>query len=147
MNNSVRTFAVAAGVALALGTLSACSPSPSPTPTSNKSSTSEAKTTGSASLPEVPTGKGIITAAKMTSCDTTGAEVTAKGTLTMPEGESGDAVISVSWVDRKTSTVYTRGVTTLKSPAPGTAVDWQTSATLPAGAESVSCVLGAVVPK
>lgn len=58
----------------------------------------------------------------------------------------GDVVVSVSWVNSKNSSVYGRGVTTVKGNA-GDKQEWTTTATLPSGADSVSCVLGAVVPK
>lgn len=58
----------------------------------------------------------------------------------------GDVVVSVSWVNSKNSSVYGRGVTTVKGAA-GDKKEWTTTATLPANADSVSCVLGAVVPK
>lgn len=120
------------------------------------STTPEAKPTGgstqgaggaSTPLPTIPTGTGIISDTKMTSCDTTGSEVTAKGTVTMPKDSKGSVVVSVSWVNSKNSSVYGRGVTTLKDLNGGDKKEWTTSATLPAGAESVSCVLGAVIPK
>jgi hypothetical protein len=98
------------------------------------------------SLPEIPTGKGIISAVTMDSATTTpGDLVTATGTLTMPEGETGDVAISVSWVDPATSSVYARGVTTLTGVKPGEQRTWEVTADLPASAEGASTVLGAVI--
>lgn len=98
-------------------------------------------------IPTIPMGRGIIASTTMTSCDTTGTQVTAKGTVTMPKGGTGNAVISVSWVNSKNSSVYGRGVATLSKVSAGDKKEWSTTATLPADAQSVSCVLGAVMPK
>jgi hypothetical protein len=73
--------------------------------------------------------------------------VTANGKVSMPKDAAGDIVISVSWVNSGTSAVYARGVSTIKGLHAGESMDWSTTAALPAGAESVSCVLGAVIPK
>lgn len=134
---------IAAGV-LALGALAGCTSAPGASSTGTPSATANG---GSNPIPTIPTGTGIISGTKMTSCDTTGTAVTAKGTVTMPEGKSGDVVISVSWVNSKNSSVYGRGVTTLEGVGTGDKKDWTTTATIPEGAESVSCVLGAVIPE
>ncbi|RDV43542.1 hypothetical protein DOE76_16475 [Leifsonia sp. ku-ls] len=136
---------VAAAV-LVLGGLAGCTSSSDPTPAASNGS-KQAAGGASTPLPTIPTGTGIISDTKMTSCDTTGSNVTAKGTVTMPKESKGDVVVSVSWVNSKNSSVYGRGVTTLKDLNGGDQKEWTTSATLPAGAESVSCVLGAVIPK
>jgi hypothetical protein len=135
-----------AAAALVVAGLAGCTPSTASKAESTGGSTPAA---GGAStpLPTIPTGTGIISDTKMTSCDTTGSEVTAKGTVTMPKDSNGNVVVSVSWVNSKNSSVYGRGVTTLKDLNGGDKKEWTTSATLPAGAESVSCVLGAVIPK
>ena len=134
---------------LALATLAGCTSSPTksevnPTPTSSTSPDAAAPADGA--LPDIPSGTGIIAATSMTSCDTTGTNVAAKGTVTMPEGKSGDVAISVSWVDSTTSSVYNRGVTTIKDPKPGEKKDWTIESTVPADAKNLSCVLGAVIP-
>jgi hypothetical protein len=145
MTKTKRLALPIAAAALALCGLVGCTGSTPSAPASGSS----ARAAGGAStpLPTIPTGKGIISATTMTSCDTTGSNVTAKGTVTMPKDGTGDVVVSVSWVNSKNSAVYGRGVTTLKDVQGGDKKEWTTSATLPAGAESVSCVLGAVVPK
>jgi len=101
----------------------------------------------SSPLPTIPTGTGIIKDTAMTSCDTTGTKVSAKGTVTMPKGKGGDVVVSVSWTNSDSSSVYARGTTTLAGLKAGDKKDWTTSASLPAGAKSVSCVLGSVITK
>lgn len=131
---------------LTVSGLAGCTGSPSSGPSTSDGST-RAAGGASAPLPTIPTGTGIISGTTLTGCDTTGSDVTATGTVTMPEGDAGDVVVSVSWVNSKTSSVYGRGVTTLKDLKGGDKKEWTTSATLPAGAESVSCVLGAVVPR
>lgn len=130
---------------LAMGALAGCTSGPGAS-SSGTPSASAAKD-GSAPIPTIPTGTGVISGTKMTSCETTGSAVTAKGTVTMPEGKQGDVVVSVSWVNSKNSSVYGRGVTTLEGLKAGDKKDWTTTATLPDGAESVSCVLGAVIPE
>jgi len=137
---------IAAG-ALALGALAGCTSAPSGAPSGSSAVSKQDAPVGSTALPTIPTGTGIISSTTMTSCDTTGKKVTAKGSVTMPKDGKGDVVVSVSWVDAKNSSVYGRGVTTLKGLDSGEKQDWTTSATLPADAESVSCVLGAVIPK
>jgi hypothetical protein len=127
---------------LALGALAGCtSPSSSPT------STNAGSQSGSTSIPTIPAGEGIISGTKMTSCEVTGPNVTAKGTVTMPKGKSGNVAISVSWTNSKNASVYGRGVATIKDLKSGDKKEWTTSATIPADAESVSCVLGAVIPQ
>ena len=97
-------------------------------------------------LPEIPAGKGIISAVTMDSATTEpGGPVLAEGTLVMPEGQEGDVAISVSWVNPETSSVYARGVTTLKGVKPGEERKWEVKAELPADAEGSSTVLGAVI--
>lgn len=141
-----RNFVLAIATAVALTGLVGCTAAPSPAP-SNSGAPKEHGVAAPAPLATIPTGTGIIAHTTMTSCDTTGTKVTAKGTVTMPKHEQGDVVISVSWVDSKNSSVYGRGVTTLKSISSGDKKEWTTTALLPAGARSVSCVLGAVIPK
>ncbi|MGH1550173.1 hypothetical protein ACRAWB_13795 [Leifsonia poae] len=136
--------------ALALATLAGCA---SPTATSEiptASPTTSAADTASSddgTIPDIPSGTGIFTATTMTSCDTKGTNVAAKGTVTMPEDKKGDIVISVSWVDSTNSSVYNRGVATLKDPKPGEKKDWTIESTVPADAQNLSCVLGAVIPE
>ncbi|MFF9564462.1 hypothetical protein ACF1AJ_14045 [Leifsonia sp. NPDC014704] len=146
MTKGKRLVLPIAAAALALSGLVGCTGSPS-SPWSAGSGSTNARANGSTPLPTIPAGTGIISDTKMTSCDTTGSEVTATGTVTMPKDRKGDVVVSVSWVNSTSSSVYGRGVTTLKDVGSGDKKEWATSATLPAGAESVSCVLGAVVPE
>jgi hypothetical protein len=132
--------------ALTLGCLAGCTPASNATvPTTGAPTGSAAPQ--SAQLPAIPSGTGIISSTVMTGCETTGSKVTAKGTVTMPDGAKGDVAVSVSWVDSKNGAVYARGISTLPGMNAGDKRDWSTSVTLPAGAESVSCVLGAVIPK
>jgi len=134
-----------AAAALAVAGLAGCTGTPSTSPSSSSAGTKQGAAGGSTPLPTIPTGTGVISATKMDSCETTGSNVTAKGTVTMPKDTKGDVVVSVSWVNSKNSSVYGRGVTTVKGAA-GDKKEWTTTATLPANADSVSCVLGAVVP-
>lgn len=140
-----------AGAVLVLTALAGCSPSPtSPTSSSSSSSTPGGAASTAAKptpIPSIPAGTGIIQNTTMTRCATTGTAVTAKGTVTIPKGSTGDVVISVSWVNSGTSAVYTRGVTTIKDLHEGDSKNWAIRAALPAGAKSVSCVLGSVIPK
>lgn len=136
---SIAAAASAAAVLTGCTAADGAAPSTSGTPAKNAAVSS--------AIPTIPAGSGIISATTMSHCDTTGTKVTAKGSVAMPSGKSGDVVVSVSWVDSKTSTVYGRGVTTLAGLDSGQKKDWTTSATLPASAESVACVLGAVVTK
>lgn len=131
-----------ATAALMMAGLAGCTSDAKPSPSATSSANGASKP-----IPTIPAGKGIISSTKMTGCDTTGTDVTAKGTVAMPEGGTGDVVVSVSWVNSKNSSVYARGVTTIAGLKPGDKKDWTTTATLPDGAESVSCVLGAVIPE
>ena len=107
-----------------------------------------AEAKSAANLPVIPTGTGIVSAAKMGSCDTsTGGRVTAKGSITMPAGQRGDIVVSVSWVTASNSVVHGRGVATLSGMNAGQTKDWSVSADLPKLDSPVTCVLGAVIPK
>jgi len=133
-----------AATALAVAALAGCTAEPNASPSASRTASEAAD--GSNPIPTIPTGKGVISATKMDSCETTGTDVTAKGTVTMPKDTQGDVFISVSWVNSKSSSVYARGVTTVKGEA-GEKKQWTTTATLPADVESVSCVLGAVVPE
>jgi len=127
---------------LALGALAGCtSPSTAPSPTANANGST------STGFPTIPDGEGVISGTKMTSCSVTGPNVTAKGTVKLPEGKNGDVVVSVSWTNAKNASVYGRGVATIKDAKSGDQKEWTTSATIPADAESVSCVVGAVIPK
>lgn len=144
----MRTRSIVVSIAAAVsaaGILTGCTAGDGPAPSSSASPAKNASV--SSAIPTIPAGTGIISATKMSHCDTTGTKVTAKGSVTMPAGKSGDVVVSVSWVDSKTSTVYGRGVTTLSGLASGDKKDWTTNATLPANAASVSCVLGSIVAK
>jgi hypothetical protein len=129
-----------AAATLAVASLAGC------TGTATTPSSTQTTTKGPVPIPTIPTGTGVIADTKMESCDTTGTTVTAKGTVTMPEGVKGDVVVSVSWVNSADSSVYARGVTTVTGKT-GDKKEWTTTATLPATADAVACVLGAVVPE
>jgi len=96
-------------------------------------------------IPTIPTGTGVISRTTLESCGTIGTNVTATGTVIMPKNLKGHVVVSVSWVNSATSSVYGRGLTTVHGKA-GQKKEWSITAALPEKAESVSCVLGAVVP-
>jgi hypothetical protein len=96
--------------------------------------------------PEIPDGEGIIKSTTMTDSSTEpGTTVWAKGLILLPEGKSGDVVVSVSWVNSGTSSVYARGVVRVDDVASGVATEWQVEAELPADATDVQTVLGAVL--
>lgn len=96
------------------------------------------------SIPDIPAGTGVIDSTSLLSCTTGTGPVEANGTTRLPEGVTGDIVVSVSWVNSSTSSVYARGLATVASPSEDT--EWTVTAALPAGAENVACVVGAVVP-
>ncbi|MGN6760241.1 MAG: hypothetical protein ACTHJI_02785 [Leifsonia sp.] len=135
-----------AAAALALAGLVGCT-APSAPATNPKTGSHSAAAAPATPIPTIPTGTGIIRDAKLTSCATTGTSVVAKGEVTMPKDSTGDVVISVSWVNSQDSSVYGRGTTTVKGLKAGDKKEWTTNATLPPGATSVACVLGAVIPK
>ncbi len=97
-------------------------------------------------IPPIPKGTGVARLTTLSSCGTTPGTVLAKGTIVIPKGTKANPVVSVSWVDPKTSTVYTRGLATIKTDARDVSVPWTITATLPPTATPMSCVLGAVVP-
>ncbi|MCD4851764.1 hypothetical protein LN996_13160 [Arthrobacter sp. AK01] len=139
-----KTVACIAGVLVSATALAGCSSSSSSeagTPPS--STTTQAATTGEA-RPANP-GTGIIGATKMTSCDTAPGKVTAKGTVTPPEGTKGTVKITVSWVDPTTSAVLARGEQTFEDAAAGEALDWVANAEVTRPATALKCVLGATV--
>ncbi|MDR0432312.1 MAG: hypothetical protein LBH48_03250 [Bifidobacteriaceae bacterium] len=97
-------------------------------------------------VPDIPIGRGIVSAVTMRSATTDpGSQVSANGTLTMPPGEAGDVAISVSWIDPLTSSVYARGLVTLRDVRPAEQRNWQVLADLPADAAGTTTVLGAVI--
>jgi hypothetical protein len=79
------------------------------------------------------------------STDTPGTTVEAKGTVTMPEGEQGTIAISVSWTNAADGHVYALGVSRLPGVKAGETKEWTVTADLPADAEDVKTVLGAVI--
>lgn len=105
--------------------------------------TTQAATTGEAK-PANP-GTGIIEAAKMTSCVTAVGKVTAKGTVTPPEGTKGTVKVSVSWVDPATSSVLARGEQSFKDAQAGKALEWSVDAEITKAGAEAKCVLGASV--
>lgn len=142
-----KTVACIAGVLVSAAALAGCSSPSNEAPTTQAASpsttTTQAATTGEAK-PANP-GTGIIEATKMTSCDTAPGKVTAKGTVTPPEGSKGTVKITVSWVDPKTSAVLARGEQTFKDAAAGKVLDWVASAEVTKPATELKCVLGATV--
>jgi hypothetical protein len=97
-------------------------------------------------LPEIPAGQGIFSAVTMdASAVEPGGRATASGTLAMPEDRHGNVAISVSWVNPATSSVYARGITTLRDVQPDEQRTWHVAATLPPDAAGASAVLGAVI--
>ncbi|MCR1162297.1 MULTISPECIES: hypothetical protein [unclassified Paenarthrobacter] len=139
-----KTVACIAGLLVSAAALAGCSSSPSnEAGTSPSSTTTQAATTGEAK-PANP-GVGIIEATTMTSCDTAPGKVTAKGTVTPPEGTKGAVKITVSWVDPSTSAVLARGEQTFKDAQPGKALDWVTNSEVTKPATAIKCVLGATV--
>lgn len=97
------------------------------------------------SIAEIPVGTGIAKGVTLdASTSEPGTTVTASGTVIMPEDLKGDAAISVSWVNSTTSTVYVRSVTIVEDLKPGERHSWSVTAELPADAEDVQIVLGAV---
>jgi len=137
-------FAAALLSALAAGILSGCTTSaPDPTSAPAASSTPHAASTA---IPIIPAGTGIIKATTLTSCDTKPGTVVAKGTITVPKDAAKDPVISISWVNADTSTVFVRGLTTVKTDQKGSPVKWSITETLPPTDAKVSCVMGAVIP-
>lgn len=139
-----KTVACIVGVLVSAAALAGCSSSQSNEAGNPPSSTTtQAPTTGEAK-PANP-GTGIIEATKMASCDTAPGKVTAKGTVTPPDGTKGAVKISVSWVDPKTSAVLARGEQTFKDPQSGKTLDWAVNAEVTKQGTEVKCVLGATV--
>ncbi|QNE34311.1 hypothetical protein [Leifsonia shinshuensis] len=150
MAGSLRSRIAATALALALGGgaavgLAGCTAAPSPSP-SGPPATARAQPTGTAALPDIPDGEGIIRATTMTACATGNGTVTAEGSITVPAGAHGSPVVSVSWVDADTSTAYARAVEAVQDATPGTPARWSVSTDLdaPAGT-TIRCVLGAVL--
>lgn len=139
-----KSVACMVGVLVSAAALAGCSSSQSTgAGTSPSSTTTQAATTGEAK-PANP-GTGIIEATKMTSCDTAPGKVTAKGTVTPPEGSKGTVKITVSWVDPKTSAVLARGEQSFKDAEGGEPLDWEANAEVTKPAADIKCVLGATV--
>lgn len=90
-------------------------------------------------------GTGIIKSTTMTSCDTKEGDVTAAGTVTLPENVKGTIKISVSWVDPKTSSLLAQESKTIEDAQTGKPVDWAVTATLSKVTTEVKCVLGSTV--
>src|SRR4051794_34698091 len=129
-----------AAPALATAGLAGCAGAPEAA-----SSGSQGAARSSTPIPTIPAGTGVISRTTLESCGTIGTNVTATGTVTLPKNLKGHVVVSLSWVNSATSSVYGRGLTTVTGKA-GQKKEWSITATLPEKAESVSCVLGAVVP-
>lgn len=101
--------------------------------------------TGEIDRGEPPSGTGIIKTTKMASCDTKPGAVTAKGTVELPAGmDPATVVISVSWVNSATATVFTRKRLSVENVEAGKSTDWEISSLLPDNKVPVRCVLGAV---
>lgn len=90
-------------------------------------------------------GTGIINSTTMTSCDTKEGDVTAAGTVTLPENVKGSIEISVSWVDPKTSSVLAKETKNIKDAETGKAIDWTVNTKLGKLTTDVKCVLGSTV--
>jgi hypothetical protein len=129
-------------------TASACSGKKGDDPEKPDTPTENANTSGgSGNLPEIPMGgTGVISGLETTNeTMDPGTEVSASGKFTMPEGESGNVFISVSWVNSENSSVYARGVQTIEGVEAGSTHEWSVSANLPADAVNVATVKGAKI--
>jgi hypothetical protein len=141
-------------LAICLLGAAACSPGgkddPEPSngePTASGSAAPDGDVTPTPDIPSIPPGgKGVAQGLLAYSVSMEpGTQVMANGVFTMPEGESGDVFISVSWVDSETSSVYARGVQTLEGLTSEEVATWQVTAQLPVGAQNVQAVTGAVI--
>jgi hypothetical protein len=138
-------IAAACAVLALMGGLAACTgdgkEEPSPSPSSTQAAVP-------VPIPDIPEGKAVpiknIDVASSTS--EPGTTVEAKGTVTLPEGEEGKVVVSVSWVNAGTNSVYARGQAVLVGMKGGETKDWTATAELPADAEDVQIVPSAVIP-
>lgn len=102
--------------------------------------------TGGIDREPMPRGTGIIKTTSMDSCDVDPGGVTASGTVELPAGmEPTTAVISVSWVNAETATVFARSRVEVDARA-GEKTPWQVANLLPDNGVPVRCVVGAVVP-
>lgn len=90
-------------------------------------------------------GTGIIKSTTMTSCDTKEGDVTAAGTVTLPENVKGTIQVSVSWVDPKTSSVLAQETKTIDDAPTGRAIGWTVNSKLGKLTTDVKCVLGSTV--
>lgn len=100
--------------------------------------------TGAVDREPAPEGTGIIETTEMDSCDTDPGKVEASGTVKLPEGmEPTTAVISVSWVNASTATVFARSRVDVEVTA-DESVPWEVENLLPDNDVQVRCVLGAV---
>lgn len=129
------------GLALAGCTASQSGPAEPATAAAGAVTTQEAKGELKPSNP----GTGIIKSTTMTSCDTKEGDVTAAGTVTLPENVNGTIQVSVSWVDPKTSSVLARETKTIDDAPTGQPIDWTVKTTLSKLTTDVKCVLGSTV--
>lgn len=90
-------------------------------------------------------GTGIIKSTTMTSCDTKEGDVSAAGTVTLPENVKGTIKVSVSWVDPKTSSLLAQETKTIEDAQTGKAIDWTVKTKLGKLTTDVKCVLGSTV--
>lgn len=90
-------------------------------------------------------GTGIIRSTTMTSCDTKEGDVTASGTVTLPQDVKGAVQVTVSWTDPKTSVVLAQAIQKVDKAQPGKITDWKVKANLGKTTTDVKCVLGATV--
>lgn len=81
----------------------------------------------------------------MSSCDKGPGKVNAVGEVTLPDGVDGQVIVSVSWVNPKTSKVVASGKQTLKDLEHGKKTGWKITADVGAKPGDISCVLGATV--
>ncbi|MFZ4843342.1 hypothetical protein [Mycetocola saprophilus] len=112
--------------------------------------TPEAGTTVTSSgtaIPELPRdGIGIARSVTLTSATKKpGTDVSAEGTVTLPQKSHGTVFVSVSWINSQTATVYTRQLVELRDVPGGTERRWTVGAKLPADARDVDVVLGATL--
>ncbi|WP_458112134.1 hypothetical protein M1D88_18075 [Arthrobacter sp. R1-13] len=134
------TPVVLLGLALAACSSPQAVPAPA-SPSAGAVTTQEAKGEQKPSNP----GTGIIKNTTMTSCDTKEGDVTAAGTVTLPENVEGTIEVSVSWVDPKTSSVLAKETKTIDDAPTGQAIDWSLKSKLGKLTTDVKCVLGSTV--
>jgi len=90
---------------------------------------------------------GLAKHTELTSADTEPGEVTATGTVTLPEGhEPADVEITVSWVDSETGTQLAVATRTLDAVEAGVVTVWKVSTTLPETTATATVAVRSVIP-